>query len=62
MDPAHQAAQKSPLIDAVGGLVQCVGAGGQIDGRADRGDGGKRRPRRVPHSPASLSTRLPPME
>ena len=37
--------RKSPLVHAVGRLVESVGAGGQIDGRADRGDGDKRRPR-----------------
>ena len=44
-EAAHQRAQKMPLVDAVGRLVQSVGAGGEIDGRADRGDGHKRRPR-----------------
>ena len=41
-DPAPQPAQKSPLVGAVGGFVQSVGAGGEIDRRADSGDGGKR--------------------
>ena len=37
--------RKSPLVHAVGRFVESVGAGGQIDGRADRGHGDKRRPR-----------------
>ena len=42
-DAAHQSAQKMPLVDAIGGLVKSIGAGGQIDGRANGGDGDERR-------------------
>ena len=41
-DAAPQVAQKMPLISAVGGFVQSVGAGREINGRAHRGDRGKR--------------------
>ena len=44
-DPAPQVAQKMPLVAAVNGLVQSVGAGGEINGRAHGGNGGKRRQR-----------------
>ena len=44
-EAAHQAAQEMPLVDAVGGLVQGRGAGGEIDGGANGGDGCKRRAR-----------------
>lgn len=42
-DAAHEPAQKSPLVYAIGGFVQGVSTGSQIDDRADGGDGGERR-------------------
>ena len=40
---AHEAAEKTELINTVRGLVESVGAGGQIDCGTDRGHGHERR-------------------
>ena len=42
-EAAYQVAQKMPLVGAIEGLVQSVGAGGEINGRAHGGDSGKQR-------------------
>ena len=41
-EAAHEVAQKMPLVAAVDWLVKGVSAGGEIDGRAYGGYGGKR--------------------
>lgn len=37
----HEPAQKIPLVKTIGGFVKGVGAGGEVDDGADRGDGGE---------------------
>src|SRR6266567_2042476 len=38
----HQAAQEVPFVEPVGGFVESVRAGREVDGRANRSDGAKR--------------------
>ena len=42
-EAALEPAQESPLVDAIRGFVKSIGAGSEIDGGTDSGDGGKRR-------------------
>ena len=39
---AHKSAQKAHFIEPIGSLVEGIGAGGQVDGRADGGYGDER--------------------
>ncbi len=61
-EAVEQSAEELPLIETIEGFVQGGCGGVEVDGGRDADDGVKLGGAAVPRSPASLRTRLPPME